>query len=429
MASFRIVPLSGQFLDAHNCPVPDPTTAPASKDPPSVAQKDPIAEWGQRPIAVLLVDDDDMIQRAYSRSLTRVGYEVLVAGDAAAATSLLEQRNFDVIVSDICLPGLDGLQLLRAIRLRDVDVPVILMTGMPNVETAVNAVECGALRYLVKPVDPETLHRAVRTAARLHHIARLKRQALALSGETGARGIGDRTALEASFQRALDSLWMAYQPIVSWQARRIHAFEALLRTREASLPNPGAVIEAAERLGTQFDLGQRIRDQVARDVAGRSDTMFVNLSAQDLLDEHLFASDAPLSREATRVVLELTERTALDSIPDTSARIARLRALGFRVAIDDLGAGYAGLSAFAHLEPEVVKLDMSLIRGLHESRSRIRLVRSLYEAFNELGIQVVAEGVETAEERNALLELGADLMQGYHFARPGPSLDATWSPS
>ena len=385
-----------------------------------------LAEWGQRPIRVLLVDDDEVVQRAYARALGRAGYEVAAAADSGSAERQIQEHAFDVIVSDIGLPGLDGLQLLRIIRQRDLDVPVLLMTGAPDLATAVAAVEFGALRYLVKPIEAEALHKAVRYAARLHHIARLKRQALAWTAEAGAHGVGDRAALENGFHRALESLFMVYQPIVSWRSRCIYAYESLMRTRESCLPSPPAVIEAAQRLGRQFDLGRQIRNRVAADMAGRTETVFVNLSAEDLLDEHLHSGGAPLSQQAARVVLEITERTALDDVAEAGTRIAHLRTLGYRVAIDDLGAGYAGLSSFAQLDPEVVKLDMSLIRGLHQSRSKMRLVRSLYEAFGDLQILVVAEGVETPEERDALAALGADLMQGYLFARPGPSLSAAW---
>jgi EAL domain-containing protein (putative c-di-GMP-specific phosphodiesterase class I) len=408
--------------------VPDSRlTHPSESEPADAFRDDRMGEWGLRPIQVLLVDDDEVVLRAYGRTLQRMGYEVALAGDGPSAEALLEGRRFDVVVSDIGLPGLDGLQLLRAIRQRDLDVPVILVTGEPSVQTAADAVEFGALRYLVKPVDPEELRKAVRHAARLHHIARLKRQALALGGEGGPRLVGDRAALEASFEHALDTLWMAYQPVVSWSDRSTFAFESLLRAAEPSLPQPGMILEAAERLGRLSELGRTIRDRVAADMAGTPHGIFVNVTAQDLADPHLHDPAAALSRLAGRVTLEITERTALDAVADVKARIAQLRQLGYAVAIDDLGAGYAGLSAFAQLEPQVVKLDMTLVRGLNESRTRTRLVRSLYEAFRDLEILVIAEGVETAEERDALAALGADLMQGYHFAWPGrPFPGVSW---
>jgi EAL domain-containing protein (putative c-di-GMP-specific phosphodiesterase class I) len=147
--------------------------------------------------------------------------------------------------------------------------------------------------------------------------------------------------------------------------------------------------------------------------------VFVNLHPRDLLDDALYSPQAPLSAVASRVVLEITERAALDDVGDVIGRIARLRKLGFRVALDDLGAGYAGLGSFAQLEPDIVKFDMSLVRDVHLSHTKQRLIDSMTRLFVELGIGVIAEGVETVEERAALSEAGCDLLQGFLFAKPG----------
>jgi EAL domain-containing protein (putative c-di-GMP-specific phosphodiesterase class I) len=97
------------------------------------------------------------------------------------------------------------------------------------------------------------------------------------------------------------------------------------------------------------------------------------------------------------------------------------------VAIDDLGAGYAGLSYFALLTPEVVKLDITLVRNIHSEEIKRKLVGSLTSLCKELGMLVVAEGVETAEERDATMELGCDLLQGFFFAKPAPPFpEVSW---
>jgi EAL domain-containing protein (putative c-di-GMP-specific phosphodiesterase class I) len=96
--------------------------------------------------------------------------------------------------------------------------------------------------------------------------------------------------------------------------------------------------------------------------------------------------------------------------------------MGFRIALDDLGAGYAGLTSFTSLEPEFVKLDMSLVREVHDNRTKQKIVRAMVGLCHDMGKQVIAEGVETPEEQQALVELGCDLMQGYFFGRPGRSV-------
>jgi EAL domain-containing protein (putative c-di-GMP-specific phosphodiesterase class I) len=331
-------------------------------------------------------------------------------------------------VSDITMPGMDGMQLLRAVRANDPDIPFVLVTGYPSVETATQAVEYGVLRYLVKPIDPAKLVDLIADAARLQGIARAKREAATVLGG-GEQAIAERRALEANFGRALDSLWMAYQPIVDPRGRAIAAFEALVRTREPTVPHPGVLFSSAEQLGRVHEVGRAVRSAVAGTLAATpvGAEIFVNLHPTDLMDDTLFAADGPLVPYAHRIVLEVTERAALANRADVPACIRRLRALGFRIAIDDLGAGYAGLSYFAILNPDVVKLDISLIRDCDREPVKRKLIASLAGLCRDMGMRVVAEGVETPEERDAVLEHGCDLLQGFLFARPGPPFpEVTW---
>jgi len=379
--------------------------------------------------SVLVVDDDATLARSLHRVLSTAGYEVVLAGDVAAAREAIRHQAFDVVLSDIQMPGPSGVDLLRSVRAHDLDVPVMLMTGNPTIETAMEAVQLGALQYLQKPTPNDVLLAAVERACRLHALARMKRDALQLLGEDPAQA-GDRAGLQASFARALESMWIAFQPIVDEGKRQVFGFEALMRSHERSLPHPGAILNAGERLGRLPEIGRRVR-KLSAEAFGRAPegaTLFVNLHTRDLLDDALYEPKAALASMAQRVVFEITERSAIDDVKDVHARIAELRRLGFRIAIDDLGAGYAGLSSFAVLEPEVVKLDMSLIRNLHQSSVRRKLVRSMTALCKEMRIQVVAEGVETIEERDAVRGLGCDLSQGYLFARPGPPFPSASMP-
>ena len=155
----------------------------------------------------------------------------------------------------------------------------------------------------------------------------------------------------------------------------------MLRTEEESLRNPLGLLDAAERLGRVHELSRAMRAHVA-------------------------------AREARR-----SRSSSLEKLVDPRARVASLRKMGFRIAIDDLGAGYAGLTSVSQLAPEVVKLDMSLVRGISKAPIRQRVVASLIELCRSLGTHVVSEGVETVEERDCLVELGGDLFQGYLFGR------------
>jgi EAL domain-containing protein (putative c-di-GMP-specific phosphodiesterase class I)/FixJ family two-component response regulator len=368
---------------------------------------------------VVVVDDDELLLRALTRLLSHPGQEVLPCIDATSALALVGAGGIDVVVSDIMMPGWSGIDLLREVRRHDLDLPVILMTGAPDLSTAVAAVELGAFSYLTKPVDASTFLATVERAIALGRVATAKREALAINGADD-KLLGDRASLEYRFENALDQLWMAFQPIVSVGEQRAVAYEALLRTREPTLANPMAFLSAAERLGAVHALGRKIRHSVvlAAEKAPCDVDLFVNLHPLDLLDPQLIEPASPLSAMAPRIVLELTERASLDEVPEVANRVAALRALGFRIAVDDLGAGYAGLSSLTSLEPDVVKLDMSLVRGCDSDHRRQRVLASLLRLCRELDMTVVTEGIETAAERDVIAGFGGDLLQGYFYARP-----------
>lgn len=379
-------------------------------------------------LRVLLVDDEPAVLHTYGLVLSRHGALVETASNGKVAVERVKSATFDVIISDISMPEMTGLDLLKTVRAHDLDVPVILMTGAPDVTSAIRAIEYGAFRFLSKPVPGTELWDTVLRASKLHALARAKHQALDLPGSDGGR-LGERAALEVRFSGGLRLMWMAFQPIVGWNERTIFGYEALLRSDEPLMKSPGDILDAAERLGRLHELGRAVRALVAAaaHAAPEGAKLFVNLHSADLNDAELYSPDAPLSKIAARVVLEVTERASLYGVKDITASVAKLKALGFRIAIDDLGAGYAGLTSFTQLEPEVAKLDMSLVRGIDSDVRRRSIVRSMKKLCDDLGMGVISEGVETIAERDTLAELGCDLLQGYLFARPGRGFEsAKW---
>jgi EAL domain-containing protein (putative c-di-GMP-specific phosphodiesterase class I)/CheY-like chemotaxis protein/nitrogen-specific signal transduction histidine kinase len=371
---------------------------------------------------VLVVDDDLEMRKVVIRILHRSGLDVIGVDGGRAAIAALEAKPFDVIITDVHMPDGGGLDLLRAVRRIDLDVPMVLMSGSPDVESAAKAVEYGAFRYLTKPLDTEGLPKTIQHAARAHALARLRREAFSMNGVHG--GAVDRAGTEVRFEQALAGLWMVYQPIVDAKTGGLFGVEALMRSGEPSLPNPQAVLDAATQLGRLAHVGRRIRTLAAHPVASRDDAtaLFVNLHPEDLMDIDLIAESAPLTQIASRVVLEVTERASLESSIELSERLARLRRLGFRLAIDDIGAGYSGLTSFTELTPEIVKIDMSLVRDVHTSALKQRTIAALCKLCHEVGCLVVGEGVETVDERECLVALGCDLLQGYLIARPNKEL-------
>jgi len=368
------------------------------------------------PNKVLVVDDDSDLARAYARMLSEAGYAAAISGNGREAIQTLGGNDYDCVVSDITMPGMTGLQLLKRVRENDRDLPVVLITGDPDVETAIEAVDYGAFKYLTKPVQPSALVQTVRQAVQIYQLARLRREAWSLTASPQS----DVSDLSARFDRALATLWPAFQPVVTVADRSLYAYEALLRSDEKSLPHPGAVLDAAQQLDRLCEVGQCMRERAVGRLSSADSNcdLFLNLHPTDLMDPMLLHPNAPHMAIANRVVLEITERASIAGISDVASRIRWLREAGFRIAVDDLGAGYAGLASFVQLEPDLVKLDMCLIRDVHKNATKQRLVRSMTQVCADMGLLVVAEGVETREERDALVELGCDLLQGYLFGKP-----------
>jgi len=376
---------------------------------------------------VLVVDDDATLLRVCMRVLGAEGWEVVTSGNPREAIAAIESaaQPFDCVLSDIHMPEMDGFELVAAVRRHDDDLPVLLMTGDPTLDGAVKAIDTGAVSYITKPFQPEALASAIARAARRHGVQRMRRRADSYARALYGGEQHDPTEIEERFARAIDRSWMAFQPIVDIAKREVFAYEALLRTDEDSLRRTDLFIATAERLGKIHLLGRRVRGAVAEAARAMPDhaLLFVNVHGLELADEQLFAPEGALSRLAPRVVLEITERTGLDPAAGPKS-VAMLRKLGYRIAVDDLGAGYAALGALASLEPEVVKLDMSLIRDLDRHATKRRVVGAISTMCRELGSHVVAEGVETAAERDACIAAGVGLLQGYLFAKPARGFPA-----
>lgn len=369
---------------------------------------------------VLVVDDDPWMRRAIQRQLGTEGWTVTLAENGRAAIEAMrEGEQFDVVVSDVHMPELDGFGLIAAIRRYDDDLPVLLMTADPSLGGAVRAIDTGAVSYLGKPFDQETLASAVARAARRHGVARMRRRAESFARELDVANAGQIDDAGRRFERALERMWMAFQPIVDIRAHGVFGYEALVRTDEEPLQRPDVLITTAERLGRIHDLGRAVRASVARAISAAPPgvLLFVNIHALELIDEELFDPRGALAAVAPRIVLEITERIGIDPIAGP-ARVAMLRNLGYQIAVDDLGAGYSALGALATMAPDFVKLDMSLIRDVHRQPAKRRVVGALATLIRELGGKVVAEGVETQAEHEALIDAGIELLQGYLHGRP-----------
>ena len=361
---------------------------------------------------VLVVDDDGAFAQTCARMLDACGYAARIANDGRSATKLAIEEHFDAIVSDINLPDQNGIQVLQDIRRNDTDMPIILVTGNPDLDTARAAVEWGAISYLLKPVSAAQLERELdralhrrRTTSQMHIVEDQKKE---------------QESMSERFSRALAGLWMAFQPIVSWSRKSIVGYGAVMQSTESSLPTPADLLNAARELGQIGVLGQRVRSQVATIMGSGcpAETMFVGLQPAELLDQNLYDPCAPLAPFARQICFEITQKPTRAQVPEFRACMRRLRALGYRIAIGDISAGDSGLGSLALVEPDAVKLDMSVFRDTRSFRVKRKLIRAMVTLCGDLESSLIATSVDSEAERTLFTGFGGDLMQGLRFAEP-----------
>ena len=221
---------------------------------------------------------------------------------------------------------------------------------------------------------------------------------------------------------------MVFQPIVALHSGQIFAYEALVRCPTSQFSGPPELFERAMAAGCVGRLGRMIREIAVPLSAGRP--LFLNVHPQELNESWVVRPDDPVFAHDHDVYLEITESVPLTHRDICFSVLREIRSRGgIQLVVDDLGAGYSNLKSIADLEPRVVKLDRGLIAGLDRNRRQRQLVASVVRLCTDLDALVVAEGIETEAECDAVLDTGAQLGQGYFFARPGyPLPDVSWSP-
>ncbi len=247
-----------------------------------------------------------------------------------------------------------------------------------------------------------------------------------------------RLDLEMELRRAISGgeLELHYQPVLNAHTGRLYGFEALVRWRhpQAGLLAPSEFMELAEDSGLVLPLGEWVLDQACRTARNWLDehpdepaVMAVNLSARQFQDPDLCARVAAVLQnsriEPSALVLEITETVVMGDTERTLATLRALKRLGVRLAIDDFGTGYSSLSYLKRFPVDIVKIDRSFVDGLGDSPVDREIVAAVIRLAAAVGMQTVAEGVETPAQLEQLRLLGCSLVQGYLFAAPQPLAD------
>ena len=245
--------------------------------------------------------------------------------------------------------------------------------------------------------------------------------------------------LERELQGALDGdeLRLVYQPVVDLADESVTGFEALLRWNSPTLGTvePARFVPVAEASGLIEGIGAWVLREACTTAAqwraehGRDLTMAVNVSAVQLtsphLVEHITEALTASGLEPSALVLEVTETALVEDPERASACLAALRRLGVRLALDDFGTGYSSLAHLRQFTVDVLKIDRSFVATIGEDGVMPPIVRGMVDLGRTLGLEIVAEGVETDAQRRLLVEGRCDLAQGYLFARPLEPADAS----
>jgi EAL domain-containing protein (putative c-di-GMP-specific phosphodiesterase class I) len=233
--------------------------------------------------------------------------------------------------------------------------------------------------------------------------------------------------LVAPIRRVLDSraFRIVYQPVVNLSTKRVFAYEALLRPTTADFDGPISMFRAAVDADCTGELGRLVRKLA---IQGCPDyPLFLNIHPAELNEKWIVQTDDPIFEHPLDVYLEITEAVPLSHFRLCQSILTEVRGRGVYLVVDDLGAGYSNLKYIADLHPRVVKLDRGLVAGLAMDTRMHKLVSAIVVLCHELDAVVVAEGIETMEELEAVRHAGATFGQGYLLARPDfPPPAVTW---
>jgi EAL domain-containing protein (putative c-di-GMP-specific phosphodiesterase class I) len=227
---------------------------------------------------------------------------------------------------------------------------------------------------------------------------------------------------------ANDDLRIHLQPIVhAHDTTSVYAYESLLRgvATDGSLISPKMMFDIADSAKMTYQLDRAARLAAIRTVVDQNITsnIFINFNPTSVYDPRTclrttFAAIENAHINPQQIVFEVTESEYISDVPHLLNIITQYRHEGFRVALDDLGAGYGSLGLLAELKPDIVKFDRQLISNIDQNDFQQEVLQSLLRMAQRLGIETVAEGIERPEERDWLIEHGANYLQGYLFGRP-----------
>jgi EAL domain-containing protein (putative c-di-GMP-specific phosphodiesterase class I)/AmiR/NasT family two-component response regulator len=382
-------------------------------------------------IRVAVVDDEEAVREAMA-ALVASDPELEVAGTASdtdEAVDMVRAQLPDVVLLDVRMPGGGGIVAARRIRSRFPATRVIAVTAHEDRTTVFEMLRAGAVGYVVKggPGEEilEAVHRACLGQGTLSPevssdvvselTSRLDEQA---DREAARRGQVERVR---RLLREPGELTVVYQPIGDLTNGHTVAVEALARFPRTPGLGPTEWFRDAHRAGLGYELEVAALRLALAAERPTDVELAVNVSPQTIINGEL----PRLLEEGGggKIIFEVTEHARVPDYAVLQHALDPLRAAGARVSIDDAGAGFASLRHILLLDPDIIKLDISLTRGIDNDRARRALAAALISFAQEIDAAIIAEGIETEGELLSLRELGVKFGQGYFLGRPAPLRD------
>jgi EAL domain-containing protein (putative c-di-GMP-specific phosphodiesterase class I)/CheY-like chemotaxis protein len=376
----------------------------------------------------MLAEDEPETRLALAALLAGEDGLVVVgaAEDAEAAIELARRERPDVALVDVRMPG-GGARAAKGIRAICPDTRILALSALEDRATVLEMLRSGVVGYLTKGASAEEILNAVRRSARGESSLSPQITGPVITELVGQLEVRDQ---EAEMRRRRVDLMrrvvqgegveMAFQPIKDLRTGETVGLEALARFGTRPTASPEVWFHEAAEIGLRVDLELT----TARAALAHIDRfppgayLAVNLSPDTAVSPEFLRLLAQTPVE--RVVFEVSEHARVPDYDVLNHSLSELRAMGGRLAIDDAGAGFASLQHILRLSPDIIKLDISLTRGVDGDRARHALASALTSFAAEIDADIVAEGIETREELGALRALGVTYGQGYYLGRPGP---------
>ena len=365
---------------------------------------------------VLLVDDNRTFSKITKLLLEAHQYKVIQAYSGEEALEMVQNRP-DIVILDRTLPDIDGLQVCRKIRENTEfrAIPIIILSAMDKSHDKVEGLYFGADDYLSKPFDNEEL------IARMDAI--LRRVNFFENSHVRKEELIDQ--INELIQN--DKITPHYQTLFKGDTLEPFGLEVFNRApKEHPLSNPEFLFRAALMVGKYFDLEMLGWNKAIKHwkIHRKTEKLFLNCSPY-LVENTRFDSGLihQLAGEIDNLVLEVTERSAVQDYTLFFDKLKDSRKAGLKIAVDDVGSGYASLDSIVQLRPEFVKIDIVLIRDIDSDHLKRNIVEAIVNFCKKSQVLTIAEGIETPEEMKAVKDLGIDILQGYLLSKPSQEIN------